>query len=75
MMAQAAAAAASPQDASDCIAATEPVWCGTVVYRSVVPAERLRAVAPDHRVFNLSTHVRRVLNAKPFLSTSDQTLR
>jgi salicylate hydroxylase len=57
MMAE-AAAAARPQDAREFMRAADPVWCGTIAYRAVVPAEKLRAVAPNHRVFEMPTQAR-----------------
>ncbi|KAG5638592.1 hypothetical protein H0H81_011678 [Sphagnurus paluster] len=32
-------------------AAVDPVWSGTVAYRALIPAERLRSRAPNHPIF------------------------
>ncbi|TFY79683.1 hypothetical protein EWM64_g4332 [Hericium alpestre] len=36
----------------DCI---QPRWTGVLVYRVLIPAERLRLIAPDHRIFSVPT--------------------
>lgn len=38
-------------------AAVDPVWSGTNAYRALIPAERLRARAPGHRVFTEPSQV------------------
>ncbi|KAF7370090.1 Salicylate hydroxylase [Mycena sanguinolenta] len=43
------------QDAADIASCIDPVWCGTIAYRALIPAERLRAVAPGHPVLTTPT--------------------
>lgn len=38
-------------------AAVDPVWSGTNAYRALIPAERLHARAPGHRVFTQPSQV------------------
>jgi salicylate hydroxylase len=42
-------------EAKQLLASVDPQWSGIVSYRTVIPAEKLRAYAPDHRVLS-STH-------------------
>lgn len=37
-------------DAADCLASIDPLWSGTNSYRALIPADRLRALYPNHRV-------------------------
>lgn len=41
----------------DINASTDAVWSGTIAYRALIPAERLKARAPNHRVFSQATQV------------------
>ncbi|KAJ7097196.1 hypothetical protein B0H15DRAFT_33887 [Mycena belliarum] len=43
------------QEAADIGACIEPSWSGTIAYRSLIPAERLRATAPGHPVLTTPT--------------------
>ncbi|KAJ6481082.1 hypothetical protein C8R45DRAFT_320629 [Mycena sanguinolenta] len=43
------------QDAADIASCIDPVWCGTIAYRALIPAEQLRAVAPGHPVLTTPT--------------------
>ncbi|KAJ2916737.1 hypothetical protein MD484_g3704, partial [Candolleomyces efflorescens] len=45
-------------EAAECEASIEPVWSGTNAYRALIPAERLSARYPGHRVFTQPTQVR-----------------
>jgi salicylate hydroxylase len=45
-------------EAADIAALIEPAWSGTNAYRAVIPADRLRARDPHHRVFRQPTQVR-----------------
>jgi salicylate hydroxylase len=38
-------------------ASVDPVWSGTNAYRALIPADRLRARAPDHPIFREPTQV------------------
>ncbi|KAJ6614102.1 hypothetical protein B0H10DRAFT_175574 [Mycena sp. CBHHK59/15] len=38
------------QDAAEIMSCIEPSWSGTIAYRALIPAERLRARAPSHQV-------------------------
>jgi salicylate hydroxylase len=44
-------------EAKEFLASVDPIWSGTVSYRTVVPAEKLRAYAPDHRVLSSANQV------------------
>lgn len=46
------------REAADIAASVEPVWSGTNAYRALIPADRLRSKAPDHRIFKQPTQVR-----------------
>lgn len=46
------------KEASDIQACIEPVWSGALAYRALIPADRLRARAPNHPVFKQPTQVR-----------------
>ncbi|KAJ7648636.1 hypothetical protein DFH06DRAFT_1209241 [Mycena polygramma] len=43
------------QDAAEIASCIEPVWSGTIAYRALIPAERLRATAPGHPVLTTPT--------------------
>ncbi|RXW17572.1 hypothetical protein EST38_g8284 [Candolleomyces aberdarensis] len=43
------------REAMECEASIEPVWSGTNAYRALIPAERLSARYPGHRVFTQPT--------------------
>ncbi|KAJ7923468.1 hypothetical protein B0H13DRAFT_1979915 [Mycena leptocephala] len=43
------------QEASDIASCIEPVWSGTIAYRALIPAERLKASAPGHPVLTTPT--------------------
>ena len=45
------------KEAAECEASIEPVWSGTNAYRALIPAERLNARYPGHRVFTQPTQV------------------
>jgi len=53
-------------EAADIAALIEPVWSGTNAYRAVIPADRLRARDPYHRVFKQPTQVRILFDASVF---------
>ncbi|KXN84136.1 Salicylate hydroxylase [Leucoagaricus sp. SymC.cos] len=38
-------------EAAECLASIDPMWSGNSSYRALIPAERLRAQHPNHRVF------------------------
>lgn len=42
-------------------ASIDPVWSGTNAYRALIPAEKLRARAPDHPILTEPTQVSRYL--------------
>jgi len=42
-------------EAADITSVIEPVWTGSNAYRALIPAERLRALHPNHRVFTQPT--------------------
>jgi len=44
-------------EAAEFMSMVEPAWSGTNAYRALIPAERLRAVSPNHRVFTQPTQV------------------
>ncbi|TFY52246.1 hypothetical protein EVG20_g10633 [Dentipellis fragilis] len=50
--------ASNTPDASALRACAHPRWSGVLAYRALVPAERLRARAPGHRIFRAPTQVR-----------------
>lgn len=37
------------KDGEECLSSIEPSWSGTIAYRSCIPTERLRALAPNHK--------------------------
>ncbi|KAJ7923437.1 hypothetical protein B0H13DRAFT_1979817 [Mycena leptocephala] len=43
------------QEASDIASCIEPVWSGTIAYRALITAERLKASAPGHPVLTTPT--------------------
>ncbi|KAJ7509595.1 hypothetical protein B0H11DRAFT_1960233 [Mycena galericulata] len=43
------------QEAADIAACIEPAWSGHIAYRALIPAERLKAVAPGHQVLTTPT--------------------
>lgn len=50
------------QDAADILSCIEPTWSGTIAYRALIPAERLKATAPGHRVLTQPTQVRTIIS-------------
>jgi hypothetical protein len=40
-------------------ASVDPLWTGTIAYRALIPAEKLRAQAPDHPILTEPTQVNR----------------
>ena len=48
-------------EAADIKTLIEPAWSGTNAYRALIPADRLRARDPYHRVFKQPTQVRTLL--------------
>jgi salicylate hydroxylase len=49
--------AKSETEAANITASVDPVWSGTNVFRALIPSERLRTRAPDHRIFSEPTQV------------------
>jgi len=47
-----------PKDGEEFLSSVEPLWSGTMAYRTCVPTERLRALAPNHRAITLPVQVR-----------------
>jgi salicylate hydroxylase len=45
------------KEAQELAAGIEPVWCGTIAYRALIPADKLRAVAPGHPSLKLPNQV------------------
>lgn len=45
------------RDAVEAQSSVHPLWSGTVAYRALIPAEKLRALAPHHRVLTTPTQV------------------
>ncbi|KAJ7625713.1 hypothetical protein FB45DRAFT_922131 [Roridomyces roridus] len=43
------------REAAEVASCIEPVWSGDIAYRSLIPAERLQACAPGHRVLTTPT--------------------
>lgn len=56
--AQQARSTGNANEAKELLAAVDPHWCGTVSYRTIIPAEKLRAYAPNHRALSSSTQVK-----------------
>lgn len=40
-----------------CIAGVDPMWTGTISYRTLIPADKLAAHSPGHRVLTRPTEV------------------
>ncbi|KAF5379638.1 hypothetical protein D9757_009181 [Collybiopsis confluens] len=40
------------KEAAEILTHVEPVWSGSNAYRALIPVEKLRAIAPNHRVLN-----------------------
>ncbi|KAJ4490652.1 hypothetical protein J3R30DRAFT_3751372 [Lentinula aciculospora] len=40
------------QEAADILKHVEPVWSGTNAYRALIPVQKLRTIAPNHRILN-----------------------
>ncbi|TFK17802.1 salicylate hydroxylase [Coprinopsis marcescibilis] len=55
MMNEKAQTAQSSTEAAEYIASIDPLWCGQNAYRELIPAERLNARCPNHRVFTQPT--------------------
>lgn len=47
------------KEGEEYLSSIEPLWSGTIAYRSSIPIERLQALSPNHRVLTRSVHVRR----------------
>lgn len=45
------------QEAAEIASCIDPAWSGTIAYRALIPAERLRAFAPGHHVLTTPTQV------------------
>lgn len=45
-------------EAADFLASIDPLWSGTHSYRALIPADRLRAQYPNHRIFTQPMQVR-----------------
>jgi salicylate hydroxylase len=45
------------QEAAEISSCIEPVWSGTIAYRALIPADRLKSVAPGHQVLTTPTQV------------------
>ncbi|KAF8217161.1 hypothetical protein K438DRAFT_1748263 [Mycena galopus ATCC 62051] len=43
------------QESADIASCIDPVWSGTIAYRALIPAERLKTVAPGHPVLTTPT--------------------
>ena len=46
-----------PKEASELLAAIQPIWSGTVAYRALIPAEKLSALSPHHGALKTPTQV------------------
>jgi salicylate hydroxylase len=41
----------APNQKQSVLSCIDPIWSGVTAYRTLIPAEKLRARCPDHRVF------------------------
>jgi hypothetical protein len=56
-MRERAKSAVSAKEKDEYLSSVDPQWSGAVLYRSVIPAERVKAHAPGHRAITKQTQV------------------